>query len=65
MLQSIDFLQIELNKEFIQGDCKYIKSSNALNSMNSFNLTKNECSIVSGEVQIEVEYEEEVEWESE
>lgn len=65
MLQSIDFSQLDIGQEFFQNKCKYVKNTNTKDCMNSFNITKNECSIVSGQVEIEVNHEEEVKWDSE
>ena len=58
MIISVDFSEVQIGQRFTQNGEVFEKHGNNITSMNSFNITKNQASIVSGPVEIEVEEEE-------
>jgi len=62
MLQIVDFSEVKIGDTFsVDGDL-FEKQSNSTQYMNSFNFTKNICTIVSGPVYVDVVEEENIEW---
>jgi len=57
-MTTLDFSQVPIGERFTQNGNMYEKHGNDVNSMNSFNLTKNGAAIVSGLVEIETKEEE-------